>query len=190
MWKRNEEKYRSLSKTIKKMCRKAKNEYYNEICNEIESLEKAHNPKMFQKVKQLRPRKLLSAEGVKNKDGKMLFDEKDILERWIEYIAELYSDERPVICTHTNNMHNTVNISEMEVRETITKLPQGKSTGIGEIPAGFLQNMGNKGIEVMTWIINKCYNTCLQPGDFLKSIIIQLPKVKIQKTVQNIEQSA
>ena len=98
MWKRNEEKYRSLSKTIKKMCRKAKNEYYNEICNEIESLDKAHNPKMFQKVKQLRPRKLQSAEGVKNKDGKVLFDETDILERWVEYIGELYSDERPVIC--------------------------------------------------------------------------------------------
>ena len=81
MWKRNEEKYRSLSKTIKKMCRKAKNEYYNEICNEIESLDKEHNPKMFQNVKHLRPRKLQSAEGVKNKDGKVLFDEKDILER-------------------------------------------------------------------------------------------------------------
>ena len=35
MWKRNEEKYRSLSKIIKRMCIKAKSQYYNKICNEI-----------------------------------------------------------------------------------------------------------------------------------------------------------
>ena len=78
-------------------------------------------------------------------------------------------------------MHNTVNISEIEVRETITKLPKGNSTGIDEIPTDFLQNMGNKGIAVMTWIINKSYNTGLQPDDFLKSIFIQLPEVKNTK---------
>jgi len=84
-WKKEEcgkerkKKYRSLSKTRKKMCRKAKNDYYNEIFNEIESLDKTHNPKLYQTVKQLRLRKLRSAEGVKNKDGKVLFDEKDIV---------------------------------------------------------------------------------------------------------------
>ena len=79
MWKRKEEKYRSLSKTRKKMCRKAKNDNYNEIFNEIESLDKTQNPQLYQTVKQLRLRKLRSAEGVKNKDGKVLFDEKDIV---------------------------------------------------------------------------------------------------------------
>ena len=81
IWKRNDGKYRGLSKTIKKMCRKGKNEYYNEICNEIESLDKAHNLKMFQKVKQLRLRKLRSAEGLKNIDGEVLFEENDVLEK-------------------------------------------------------------------------------------------------------------
>ena len=181
MWKRNEEKCRSLSKTVKKMCRKAKNDYYNKICNEIESLDRTHNPKMYQEVKQLRPRKLQSVEGVKNKNGKVLFEEKDILERWVEYIGQLYSDDRPDICTDTNIIYNTVNISEMEVREIISKLPKGKSTGIDEIPAEFLQSMGIKGIEMMTWIINKCYNTGFQPEDLLKSIFIQLPKVKNTK---------
>ena len=111
----------------------------------------------------------------------MLFDEKDILERWVEYIGELYSDERPDICTNTNSIHNTVNISGMEVRETITKPPKGKSMGIDKIPAEFLQNIVNKGIEVVTWIINKYYNTGLQPEDCLRSIFIQLPKVKNAK---------
>ena len=42
---------------------------------------------MYHKAKQLRPRKLRSEEGVKNKDRKVLFEERDILERWGEYIG-------------------------------------------------------------------------------------------------------
>ena len=186
MWKRNEEKYRSLSKALKRMCRKAKSQYYNKICNEIESLDKSHNPKMYGIVKQLRPKKLRSEKGVKNKDGKLLLDDKDILERWAECIEEmslaseyssseeLYSDERPNIHIETNSIHNTVNISEMEIRQTIVNLPKGKSTGIDEIPAEFLQNMGDKGIEMITLIVNKCYNTGLKI--FSNQFLYSFPK--------------
>ena len=31
---------------------------------------------------------------IESKDGRMLFEQKDIAERWAEYIAELYDDER------------------------------------------------------------------------------------------------
>ena len=104
-----------------------------------------------------------SEENVKNKDGKVLFEERDILERWAEYIGELYSDDRPDICTYTNSIYNTVNISEMEVRETISKLPKEKSTGIDGNQAEVLQNMGRKGTEMMIrlsisaiiWVSNK-----------------------------------
>ena len=109
---------------------------------------------------------------MKNNDGKVLFDEKVILERWVEYIGELYSDERSGKSTDTNSIYDTVYISEMEVRETIIKLPKGKPTGIDEIPAESLQNMGNNGMKMMTWIINKYHNTRIQPEDFLKSIFI------------------
>ena len=72
------------------------------------------------------------------------------------------------------SMHNIVNISEIEIRQTIVYPPTGKSSGTHEIPAEFLQNMGDKGIEMITLIVNKCYNTGLQPEDFLISIFIQL----------------
>ena len=126
-----------IPKAIKKMCRKAKNNYYDNICKEIESLDKTHNPKMYQKVELLRPKKLRLDEGVKNKDGKVLFEERDNLKRWAEYMGELYSDDRPDICTNTNSIYNAVNILEMELKKTINKLPKGKSTGINEIRAVF-----------------------------------------------------
>ena len=37
--------------------------------------------------------------------------------------------------------------------------------------------MGDKGIEMITLIVNKCYNTGLQSEDFLTSIFIELHKV-------------
>ena len=46
------------------MCRKAKSQYYNKICNEIESVDKSHNPKLYEKVKQLKPKKLRPEQGL------------------------------------------------------------------------------------------------------------------------------
>ena len=80
---------------------------------------------MYHKVKQLRPKKLRSEVGVKNKDGKVLFEKRDILERWAECIGELNSDDRPDICTVTSSIYNIVNISEIEVRETINSYRGG-----------------------------------------------------------------
>ena len=83
---------------------------------------------MLQKVKQFRLRKWRSEEDVKNKDGKWFLLKKISLERRVEYNRELNSDERPNICADTDNIHSTVNNSEVEVKETISKLPKRKST--------------------------------------------------------------
>ena len=51
---------------------------------------------------------------MKSEDGKVLFDEKEIFERWIEYIEELYSDKKEDLLTGVSNECRTVHISEME----------------------------------------------------------------------------
>ena len=45
--------YKELHHEIQRMCRKAKTDHYNQKCAEIEDLEKAHNPLMYQKIKEL-----------------------------------------------------------------------------------------------------------------------------------------
>ena len=44
-------RYKSLSKIINKKCRKAKEQFYEEKCREIELLDKANNPTMYKKIK-------------------------------------------------------------------------------------------------------------------------------------------
>ena len=62
---------------------------------------------------------------MKNKDGKLLFGEGGILMRWAAYIQGLCSHERPDILIEAGSMHNTVSISEMEIKQTVVNLPKG-----------------------------------------------------------------
>src|SRR2546425_13083571 len=52
-----EEQYKRLKNEIRKLCREAKDKYYEDKCKEIEKLDKAHSQLMYQKIKELRPKK-------------------------------------------------------------------------------------------------------------------------------------
>ena len=51
---KEEEQYKKLKQEIQKLCRKAKDKYYEEKCKEIEMLDKAHSQLLYQKIKELR----------------------------------------------------------------------------------------------------------------------------------------
>ena len=70
-----------------------------------------------------------------------------------------------------------VHIDSEEVKSIITSLPKKKVTGVDEIPAEQSQYMGINCINLMTKIINNCYNTGELPEDFLSTTFITIPKV-------------
>ena len=51
-----EEQYKRLKNEIRKLCREAKDKYYEDKCKEIEMLDKAHSQLMYKKIKELRER--------------------------------------------------------------------------------------------------------------------------------------
>src|SRR5206468_4580031 len=51
-----EEQYKRLKNEIRKLCREAKDKYYEDKCKEIEMLDKAHSQLMHQKIEELRPK--------------------------------------------------------------------------------------------------------------------------------------
>ena len=115
----------------------------------------------------------MNSKTIKDKDGKLLYEPEVILERWAQYVEDCiqYSDNR----SSDNNDINTTEsctISEMEIRTIITKLTRNKATGADNIPAEFLQSLGEKGIQTMTRLMNKIYNTGNLPDDFLQNIFI------------------
>ena len=66
-----------------------------------------------------------------------------------------------------------------EVKSIIASLPKKKATGADEIPAEQSQYMGINCINLMTKIINNCYNTGELPEDFLSTTFITIPKVSV-----------
>ena len=87
--------YNVINKEIVDECRQAKENWLNEQCEEIESLEKQHKTKeMYDKVKELTKKCTLKGGGsITDKNGKILFDQEEIDKRWVEYIKELYDDD-------------------------------------------------------------------------------------------------
>ena len=68
------------------------------------------------------------------------------------------------------------NILKCEVRKAIQDMKKGKATGDDEIPVDILKLMGESGIEVLTNLINRIYDSGEWPTDFLEVTMIPLPK--------------
>ena len=62
--------YMKLKHEIQKLCREAKDKYYEDKCKEIEMLDKVHSHLLYQKIKELRPRGSKMHNYIKSKQGK------------------------------------------------------------------------------------------------------------------------
>ena len=113
--------------------------------------------------------------GLKNKEGKMLQSDNDVLKQWQECVTELYSDKRNEEADQIYD-HEMGIITVDKVQEIIKKLPKGKVTGEDDIPAEFLQCCGLDKIKTLTSIVNQIYSTGEFPDDFLSNIFIPIPK--------------
>ena len=75
------------------MCTKAKEEYLEEYCKEIEELEKKDFQIMHDKVRHATLKKKKNLTGrIREDDGSILMDEESIRRRRTSYIKNLYSD--------------------------------------------------------------------------------------------------
>ena len=149
-------KYKDLKHEVQRLCRQARNAYFNEKCGEIEHLEATHNPLMYKKIKEMTPKRKVIGQSIKDKDGNLLSDPKEILERWAQYVEELYDDKRDSINNDFSNLE-TCSISESEIKSIIEKLIKNKAPGADNIPAEFLQTLGENGIQIITRLLNKIY---------------------------------
>ncbi|GFN87232.1 craniofacial development protein 2-like [Plakobranchus ocellatus] len=87
--KEDEQQYRELEKQVKKRCNKAKEHWINTQCKEIEANTRI-NSKSTNRGKRGHREKSVSENGcLRSRGGDII-----ILNRWSEYITELYHDDR------------------------------------------------------------------------------------------------
>ena len=182
--------YREINKKIRKNMTKAKEEWLENKCTEIEeNLSKNNTGKAYQVVKELTQQKQARVSNIQDKEGNCLTEEKAIINRWTEYCSELYNhqnkgDPNVLLCQESNNDDDFPILKE-EVEAAIKSLKSGKSAGIDNIPAELIKHGGEAVTDVLTRICNKIWQTGEWPTPWTQSLIITLPKKGNLQNCQN-----
>jgi len=70
------------------------------------------------KIKEMMPKKYINTQSIKDRHGNLLHDPQDILERWAQYVEELY-DNTKSSADISAVTHGRCVISELEVNTVI-----------------------------------------------------------------------
>jgi hypothetical protein len=168
--------YKLIDNTIKSMCSAAKEVWLNAQCEEIEKSKITDSKYMHRKINDITNKKSTSQSGcIKSKDGNILTNKTDILQRWAEYIDDLFYDVREDQQKITKPMKGP-QILEAEVENAIKELKKGKAVGPDLIPVEAYEALDEWGIKKLTMLLNNIYDTGNIPADMLTSTFITLPK--------------
>lgn len=87
-----EKEYRNANIKVRKEIKKAKEEFLEQKCQEIQQgFEENNSKKAFDTIKQLNRKKSTKQPGIEDANGNLLTENSKIQERWTQYVKELYN---------------------------------------------------------------------------------------------------
>ncbi|GFO29086.1 endonuclease-reverse transcriptase [Plakobranchus ocellatus] len=121
---------------------------------------------MHAKIKDVSSKKieLCSLGWIKSKDGTMLMEKKEIINRWSEYVEDLFKGDRCEKPKLEKNIEG-LNILIEEVEAAIKKTKNGKATGPDNMPVEIIEALDNLGIDLTTKLLNAIYDRGTIPED-------------------------
>jgi hypothetical protein len=170
--------YREVNKQIKRKIRKAKEEWMNQKCRELEEIEKKNDAlKVHQKVKEIAglrrgkiPAKLFS------ENGKLAVDITDKQTVWIKYVEKMFHDIRREAETVTLVEEERLEFLKSEVANAVKVAKPRKAMGPDELPSEVIKLLDEDSIQKLTKLFNEIYATGEIPNEWLLSTFITLPK--------------
>ena len=141
--KKHTPEYRTLNRQIHRSCEIAHEKWLEERCEEIEENSRLGQARlMHEGIKNIAGKKRANKPSlsIKDKNGKLLHDKDKILERWKEYIGDLFHDNRPEMPTISNTEGPPILKSEIEI--ALKKMKNGKAAGGYEITSEMLKALG------------------------------------------------
>jgi len=176
--KRDQEQYNIVNREIQKKCREAKENWLEEMCQKVEHV--SLNPKeMFKKINIIAGKKdIPKIRYIKAKDGRILQEEKEIKDRWVQYIQEeLFHEEEEAKDPDLESIESGPPILKDEIRWALKNMKTDKSPGPDEIPVEMLIALDEEGIDMVWKLASNIYEEGKIPQDMMKSIFIALPKI-------------
>ena len=188
----NRKKYNKITREIKKKAKQCKEKWLEDKCTDAEN--SAGNPntkRLFQTVKEICGSFSPKVTTVKDKDGKILEDRKDIRDRWGEYYEKLYNERNTVDQTvladipTSNSQEHMEDILREEVEAAIRNLKRRKAPGEDNIMAEMIQAGETCSVEMLHTLCNKIYQERKCPADWGRAIIIPIYKKKDRSDCNN-----
>jgi len=177
--KNDEEEYKKINKQVKKACYEAHEKYLNKQCDEIEKKYTQSPKEAHQNIRVITGKyKSTSRLGcLKSKTGEIVMEKSEILERWKEYIYELYDDPERVSKPFLfDEPLSGPEILKCEIEKAIEQTKENKAVGPDEISVEMIKALDAIGLNVLHDLFNRIYNTGNIPSVLTKSIFIALPK--------------
>ena len=169
--------YRELDKQIKKKCREAKENWLNDQCAEVEK-QFGNNHRICKRINEISGRKsgCIGSGCIKAKEETMLVEKDAIVNRWTEYVEELFHDVRGSMPSFLDLIEGP-NILKSEVRTAIKMMRKNKAAGPDGVVIEMIEASG--GVWCREADRDHQQDLCNEEKfseDFSKSIFITLPK--------------
>ena len=172
----SEERYRELDRSIREMCRERKEQWLGKMCEEVEQLKNVDSRLMAEKIREITGnRRTTRSTIVKDKNGNILTERKEVLKRWEEYVGELYGDargERPEI----GEIEQGPPILRCEVEKAVKGMRWRRAEGSDGVVVEMVEAAGDFAIEKITELANQIYDTGDIPERMKESEFIVIPK--------------
>lgn len=188
---RNEKKTASdnwsrIDKEVKKLCKRDQTKWADDLASEAEVAARTGNLRaLYESTRRLSGTKNKNEVPVKNKQGKLLSNEREQMERWFEHFSELFAinNDDPVL-HQTKNVPkvrkvqriSTTTPSISEIEEAIASMKSNKAPGIDQITAEMLKADCNTSARILHPIFKKIWEDEVFPEDWLQGVLIKVPK--------------
>ena len=121
--------YKDLNRKIQTECRNDKEKWIEEQCKELEDLEKKTVQQMYSNMKRMVFKRTCRPENtaLKKKDGAVVMEQQDILDRWTKYIGDLFDDQGDMLDFDETSKLTGNDILESEVEAALKEMKFGTS---------------------------------------------------------------
>ena len=170
------DRYKDLDRLVKTMCEERKEEWLRERCQEMEQLERVDLRLMTEKIREITGQKRTTRSTiVKDRNGNILSERIDVLNRWREYVEGLYRDDRGEK-PEFDGCELGPPILRNEIEKAVRGMKWRKAEGSDGIVVEIVEAGGDFTIRKITELANKIYETGVLTDRIQESEFIVIPK--------------
>ncbi|XP_068082743.1 LINE-1 retrotransposable element ORF2 protein [Anabrus simplex] len=178
--------YKEQRRKVKDLVKTAKRQSWEEFGQRMEKNYKENQKLFYRALKNMRKEKQCPLKFIKDKEGKILTEEKEIMERWKEYFNDLlngngnedssWSSEEREETGGEGEQEEGEDLRINEMQLAIKQLKNGKAQGHDGIAPEMIKNLGKKAGNFLFKIMVEAWRTKKVPRDWEVAVIIPIFK--------------